>query len=127
MLFAHVKRHLTLDRLRMREMNGARDEILLAATIQALRRMAWLLSRPSPIQGGQPRLREVNAPRFATADCHPAQMMYRARKRLPLHLHKKDCAVFFTQFFNMIRCSWALAAPRHGAKAPRSRPRGIVR
>ena len=40
MLFAHLKRILRLDRLRLRGMNGARDEFLLAATAQNLRKMA---------------------------------------------------------------------------------------
>jgi hypothetical protein len=43
MLFAHLKRILKLDRLRLRGPNGAHDELLLAATVQNLRRMAkWL-------------------------------------------------------------------------------------
>lgn len=40
MLFAHLKRILKLDRLRLRGLSGARDEFLLAATTQNLRRMA---------------------------------------------------------------------------------------
>ena len=48
MLFAHMKRILKLDRLRLRGMSGAHDEFLLAATIQNLRRMARLLSQPPP-------------------------------------------------------------------------------
>lgn len=40
MLFAHLKRILNLTRLRLRGMNGARDEFLLAATAQNLRRLA---------------------------------------------------------------------------------------
>jgi hypothetical protein len=40
MLFAHMKRILKMDRLRLRGMNGARDEFLLTATAQNLRRMA---------------------------------------------------------------------------------------
>ena len=43
MLFAHLKRILKLDKLRLRGTSGARDEFLLAATAQNLRRMAkWL-------------------------------------------------------------------------------------
>jgi len=43
MLFAHLKRILKLDRLRLRGLSGANDEFLLAATAQNLRRMAkWL-------------------------------------------------------------------------------------
>lgn len=44
MLFAHMKRILKLDRLRLRGLSGAQDEFLLAATAQNLRRMAkWLV------------------------------------------------------------------------------------
>jgi len=43
MLFAHLKRVLKLDRLRLRGPNGARDEFLLAATAQNLRKMAKLI------------------------------------------------------------------------------------
>jgi hypothetical protein len=43
MLFAHLKRILKLDRLRLRGISGARDEFLMAAAAQNLRRMArWL-------------------------------------------------------------------------------------
>lgn len=43
MLFAHLKRILRLNRLRLRGPNGARDEFLLAATAQNLRKLAKLL------------------------------------------------------------------------------------
>ena len=39
-LFAHLKRILKLDRLRLRGPRGARDEFILAATAQNLRRLA---------------------------------------------------------------------------------------
>jgi hypothetical protein len=46
MLFAHLKRILKLDRLRLRGPSGAHDEFLLAATAQNLRRMAkWLMPK----------------------------------------------------------------------------------
>lgn len=48
MLFAHLKRILRLDRLRLRGLSGAHDEFLLAATAQNLRRMARYLSTPPP-------------------------------------------------------------------------------
>jgi transposase len=48
MLFAHMKRILKLDRLRLRGMSGAHDEFLLTATVQNLRRMTKLLSQPPP-------------------------------------------------------------------------------
>ena len=47
MLFAHLKRILKLDRLRLRGPNGARDEFLLAATAQNLRKLAKLIPIPS--------------------------------------------------------------------------------
>jgi transposase len=51
MLFAHLKRILKLDRLRLRGPMGARDEFLLAATAQNLRKLAKLISIPSPHPG----------------------------------------------------------------------------
>lgn len=46
MLFAHLKRILKLDRLRLRGLTGAHDEFLLAAAAQNLRRMAkWLVPK----------------------------------------------------------------------------------
>ena len=48
MLFAHLKRILKLDRLRLRGLNGASDEFTLAATVQNLRRMAKLIAQGPP-------------------------------------------------------------------------------
>ena len=50
MLFAHLKRILRLGRLRLRGPCGARDEFLLAATAQNLRKLAKLtpVSTPMP-------------------------------------------------------------------------------
>jgi hypothetical protein len=48
MQFAHLKRILRLDRVRLRGPRGARDEFLLAATAQNLRKLAKLLIRPPP-------------------------------------------------------------------------------
>lgn len=47
MLFAHLKRILKLDRLRLRGPNGARDEFHLAAAAQNLRKMAKI----NPMRG----------------------------------------------------------------------------
>ena len=47
-LFAHLKRILRLDRLRLRGPNGARDEFLLAASVQNLRKLAKLIPAPTP-------------------------------------------------------------------------------
>jgi len=49
MLFAHLKRILRLDRLRLRGPSGAHDEFLLAATAQNLRRLAKLSPLPQPV------------------------------------------------------------------------------
>jgi hypothetical protein len=49
MLFAHLKRILKLDRLRLRGPRGARDEFLLAATAQNLRKLAKLIPAPAPL------------------------------------------------------------------------------
>jgi transposase len=48
MLFAHMKRILKMDRLRLRGINGARDEFLLTATAQNLRRMVKVLGTGPP-------------------------------------------------------------------------------
>jgi hypothetical protein len=51
MLFAHLKRILKLDRLRLRGLNGASDEFTLAAAVQNLRRLAKLTAQAPPIHG----------------------------------------------------------------------------
>jgi hypothetical protein len=48
MLFAHLKRILKMDRLRLPGPNGARDEFVLAATAQNLRKLAKLVPMPQP-------------------------------------------------------------------------------
>lgn len=53
MLFAHMKRILKMDRLRLRGLSGASDEFLLTATAQNLRRMAKYLGT------GPPGIREM--------------------------------------------------------------------
>jgi hypothetical protein len=50
MRFAHTKRILRLDRFRLRGLSGVRDEVLLTATAQNLRRLAKLLCRAPPAQ-----------------------------------------------------------------------------
>ena len=49
MLFAHLKRILRLDRLRLRGPSGAQFEFTMAAIAQNLRRLANLVARPPPI------------------------------------------------------------------------------
>jgi hypothetical protein len=48
MRFAHMKRIPRLDRLRLRGLSGAKDEVLLTATAQNLRRLAKFLCRAPP-------------------------------------------------------------------------------
>jgi len=52
MLFAHLKRILKLDRLRLRGPNGVKDEFLLAATAQNLRKMAKIIPMPVSAMAG---------------------------------------------------------------------------
>ncbi|PSJ36493.1 transposase [Allosphingosinicella deserti] len=52
MLFAHLKRILKLDRLRLRGPNGAKDEFHLAATAQNLRKLAKLIPAGAPAMAG---------------------------------------------------------------------------
>ena len=47
MLFAHLKRIMKLDRLRLRGPNGAKDAFLLAATAQNVRKLAKLVPNPA--------------------------------------------------------------------------------
>ena len=48
MLFAHLKRNLNFRRLRLRGMTGARDECVLAATAQNLRKLVKLIGSSPP-------------------------------------------------------------------------------
>ena len=48
MRFAHMKRIFKLDRLRLRGLSGVKDEVLLTATAQNLRRLVKFLCRPPP-------------------------------------------------------------------------------
>ena len=49
MLFAHLKRNMGFERLRLRGISGARDEFLLAAIAQNLKRLATLTAIPPPV------------------------------------------------------------------------------
>jgi len=51
MLFAHLKRILKLDRLRLRGLSGATDEFTLAAVAQNLRRLGKLVPQGPPVAG----------------------------------------------------------------------------
>ena len=51
MRFAHLKRILRLDRLRLRGPRGAQDEFVLGAIAQNLKRLAKLVAQPPPVTG----------------------------------------------------------------------------
>jgi transposase len=53
MLFAHLKRILRLDRLRLRGPSGAAFEFTFAAIAQNLRRLAKLVARPPPVTSSE--------------------------------------------------------------------------
>ena len=55
MKFVDMKRILKLDRLRLRGLSGAKDEVLLTATAQNLRPLAKLVCRPPPPLAGKRR------------------------------------------------------------------------
>lgn len=48
MLFAHLKKIMRFERLRLRGPTGAQNEFLLAATVQNLRKLAKLVPTPTP-------------------------------------------------------------------------------
>jgi hypothetical protein len=76
MLFAHLKRILRLDRLRLRGPNGARDEFLLADTAQNLRKLARLIpATPASAQKPGPSTRTRNL----IAICRPTSSTQSAR------------------------------------------------
>jgi hypothetical protein len=64
MLFAHLKGILGITRLRLRGPNGAKDEFLMAATVQNLRKLAMTL--PAPALGRRSE-DSAGAPRRAAA------------------------------------------------------------
>jgi hypothetical protein len=69
MLFAHLKRILGLGKLRLRGPSGAKDEFLLAATAQNLRKRrssSPSRSRSSPHEAERPSF----APLTAAPDAH---------------------------------------------------------
>lgn len=51
MCFAHLKRNLNFRRMRLRGLSGARDEFLLAATVQNLRKLVRYLTCGPPSSG----------------------------------------------------------------------------
>jgi len=60
MAFAHMKRHLRFDRLRLRGIKSANDEFLLVATVQNLRKLARRCWHPPPDSGiGAPTIPEM--------------------------------------------------------------------
>ena len=102
MLFAHLKRILRLTRLRLRGPNGARDEFLLAATAQNLRRLA--------------RLRPINMLPDAAAQtgdgCLRAAQV--TLSNFPVALRSSPSEAILDGFFNGIRRQQSQAKRRKG-------------
>jgi len=48
MRFAHLKTHHRFERMRLRGLSGARDEVHLAAVVQDLKTLASCIWRPPP-------------------------------------------------------------------------------
>ena len=48
-LFGDMKRNLGVTRLRLRGLTGARDEFLLTATVQSIKRLVKRVAIPPPI------------------------------------------------------------------------------
>ena len=48
MRFAHLKVHHRFERMRLRGLSGARDEFVLAATMQNLKTLAFRTLKPPP-------------------------------------------------------------------------------
>jgi len=81
MLCAHLKRILKLDRLRLRGLSAARDEFLLAASAQNLRRRAKRLIG-GPQQGQlMPAGRRPGGPRPSSPSTLPTQARRRRLQR----------------------------------------------
>ena len=55
-LFAHLKRVMNFERLRLRGITGAHDEFLLAATVQNLKKLAQQRYKPPDQRIGAPVL-----------------------------------------------------------------------
>ena len=74
MLFAHLRRILRLDRLRLRGPSGANDEFLLAATAQNLRKLAKLIPRrpSSPHEAKSQESASLTAPKIPSAGAKTA-------------------------------------------------------
>ena len=76
MRFAHMKRIFKLDRLRLRGLSGAKDEVLLTATAQNLRRLGQVPLPPAAIGGshlcdvGLPSLSVDSAARRHSGEHH---------------------------------------------------------
>ena len=83
MLFAHLKRILRLERLRLRGPCGARDEFLLAATAQNLRKLAKLIPIPAPAMAERPRRPTSSSARPRQNPTSSTQSTHCGRSRLP--------------------------------------------
>jgi hypothetical protein len=84
MLFAHLKRILGLGKLRLRGPSGAKDDFLLAATAQNLRKLAKLIPlqrRSSPHRRSGSSGRPVDS--YQQRGCYRIRAPFRALPTLP--------------------------------------------
>ena len=113
MLFAHLKRILKLDRLRLRGPNGAKDEFLLAATAQNLRKLAKLIPDPADgarLRGSRARPTQcrdsagsVEEPTSSTQSAH--------RRRSRCLMLRSYSAPLFTEVLGLLETSQTTTAP----------------
>jgi len=84
MRFAHMKRILKLDRLRLRGLSGAKDEVLLTAIAQNLRRLAKLLCRARH-RSWPARRKRCGKHWYRPADAATPSMGAREKRTIQIH------------------------------------------
>jgi hypothetical protein len=89
MLFAHLKRIMKLDRLRLRGMSGAHDEFLLAATAKNLRKMAKRLGTKNEESALMPTLRGGERPPDFTSCSAQSESTVAASWRSRIRAHTR--------------------------------------
>ena len=119
--FAHMKRILRLDRLRLRGLSGVRDEVLLTATAQNLERLVKLLGRaPPPLVAASWRGRAAQGHRRKTHSPNSA-----AKSNRVLQCNQQLCGreVFaFDPGCSLIPGQWS-SSPRASLPGPGFSPR----
>jgi len=91
--FAHLKRIPRLSRLRLRGPSGARDEFLLAATAQNLRKLAKLMPKLPPTTQPAQESRSMDRPKptLRQKDCNTRPRARRPRSASVRSRHPDRC------------------------------------